>query len=80
MYFYVPYSTLCRRMLGLNPRLLRRSNHSARIICAGVPVYFVAFQVNVEEQESSKTILADFIERARYIPLRLTLSERKTLR
>jgi hypothetical protein len=36
--------------------------------------------VNVEEQESSKTILADFIERARYIPLRLTLSERKTLR
>jgi hypothetical protein len=74
-------------MLGFEPRTVvtlalavRRSNHSARIISAGVPVYFAAFQVNVEEQESSKTILADFIERARYIPLRLTLSERKTLR
>ena len=36
--------------------------------------------MNVEELESSKAVLAEFVERVRYIPLRLTLSERKTLR
>lgn len=39
-----------------------------------------AMDVNVDEVESSKAVLAEFVDRARYIPLRLTLSERKTLR
>jgi hypothetical protein len=61
---------------GFRIRVQRSKRHRIRIRNTD----FAAFQVNVEEQESSKTILADFIERARYIPLRLTLSERKTLR
>merc|ERR1719289_467091 len=33
-----------------------------------------------EEMDSGKNQLAEFIERVKYIPLRLTLSERKSLR
>ena len=33
-----------------------------------------------EKEEGGKTQLAEFMERTKYIPLRLTLSERKVLR